>query len=251
MKRSSILLSAIVVSLLPVVVKATPIVTVYQDHLALSAYTEVEGIDGVVTTHTSSYQGPLLPSLREATVDNPVQESLVNDVEISHYAFTKAQAVNGEISLKSYAQFYWTGLSVPPGTPVWNGDLDTTIQSAVARLDWVFSVSEDLDASYLLTGVYDDSVIRIFDLTAGDWLLDIEAVSPFYPVTGQASLLAGHRYRLRMRTTDYSHGDDTESEAALGFGRGVSFRSVPEPSTLLLLLTALAVLVVARKMKTR
>jgi hypothetical protein len=249
MNRIHALILLATVSFTPAIAISSPIVTLYKDSVKLSAYTEVKDITDEVIKYYSSYNGAILPTNRTATVTSYVAESEDEPGgNITHYAFTRASTGLGEIALKSYSYFYWNGSGDP--APIWNGDWDTTKQSAVATLDWVFSVSEDIDSSYSIIGKYEDSIINILDTTTKTELLDVNAISPFYPVNGTVSFVAGHEYRLRMTTTDYSHDDDTESETIVDFGRDVKFVTVPEPSSIVLLGVGLAGLSFSRKLRT-
>jgi len=230
----------------------TPIVSVYQDNLKLSTYTAVEDIYGVVYEDRATYQGSsLFLTSKQILIYNRVSPI---DFPDEPYAMSSKATIwrdNRSVYLEADAQFYYSGAGYSPTYPLWYKDLSKITTSAIAELEWVFSVDEDmeLDVGILLK---DEGIAKfvLYDVTEKEKVgyLNPPWHSVLFDVQRDSfDIFSGHKYRLIMSTMDTGYDDLNENSIQFVFSDDVTFQSVPEPSALILLGVGLTSFAFTRK----
>jgi len=230
----------------------TPIVSVYQDNLKLSTYTAVEDIYGVVYEDRATYQGNSLSlTSKQILIYNRVSPI---DFPDEPYAMSSKATIwrdNRSVYLEADAQFYYSGSGYSPTYPLWDKDLSKITTSAIAELEWIFSVDEDieLDIGIMLK---DEGVGKfvLYDVTEQEKVgyLNPPWQSVVFDVQRESfDIFSGHKYRLIMSAIDTGYDDLNENSIQFVFSDDVTYQTVNEPSTLILLGVGLAGLGFNRK----
>ncbi len=230
--------------------QATPIIQVLSESLDVSYYVETESRSGT-TIHSDSATGSLLGSGASVSYTEFYYSPSENENYVIDANGSGSSSGTNGFNLDAEADDYPFSGSGP-----FNPLTSVTSVRGEASTSWVFNVlNEDADfRTRLLNEVYPggtpppahtDSVaeVRLFDVTSSSMVLD---VAGGWGVEHTLTLLAGHQYQLYAIAGDYGPSDEDVS-LWFYFDDRATITSVPEPSTLYLLLLSMSALLIAKR----
>ena len=216
------------------------VINLHQDDLYLYSTATLEPVPGESAFFSESYSGYILNNNVSVSAISAglIVETIEDDEVQSVYSYASGESTSNSFTLMADTEVY------PSGQALEGSIYDVTSVTALATLDWLFTVSEGDVLFHIAMLETSLGYLSLVDLTLGSQVLEINS---FGLISEEFMLQNDHQYAMYVEAFDDTF-DDADLEI-YGYFEDAEIVNVPEPAGLALFAIGMIGIVALRLFK--